>query len=420
MSTSILKDTLVLVLAGGQGERLYPLTRDRAKPAVPFGGIYRIIDFTLSNCLNSGCSRIYVLTQYKSFSLDRHIVLGWSGLFNNPEIGNYIHILPPQQRTGQTWYLGTADAIYQNIYTLEREKPKRVMILAGDHIYKMNYAEMVQFHVDHEADLTVSCVTVEKKEANQLGIAVTDEDHRIQGFQEKPKENPATIPGEPTRCYASMGIYVFNTETLVRRISADSRRDSAHDFGKNIIPDMVAENSRVFAYPFKDENRKDIAYWRDVGTIDGYYEANMDLTEVNPLFNLYDENWPLRTYREQFPPAKFVFSEPNPEPGTSRRGQALDSLVASGVIVSGGTVEHSVLAPQVRINSFSSVKDSILMEGVSIGRYAKIRKAIIDKGVRIPEGTSIGYDLEADRARFTVTGNGVVVVPKEMPMSAVL
>ena len=411
MPNQLLKETLTLVLAGGQGERLYPLTRDRAKPAVPFGGIYRIIDFTLSNCLNSEMPRVYVLTQYKSFSLDRHIMLGWSTLFNNPEIGQYIHILPPQMRTGQNWYLGTADAIYQNIYTLEREKPERVLILAGDHIYKMNYAEMIRFHVEKKADLTIACVNVPKREANQLGIAVVDNENRIIGFQEKPKENPATIPGDPENCYASMGIYVFSTDALVRRVSMDSRKESAHDFGKNIIPDMLAENARVFAYPFKDENKKEVAYWRDVGTIDGYYEANMDLTAVNPLFDLYDDNWPIRTYREQFPPAKFVFSE------ADRKGMAMDSVVSGGVIVSGGTVEHSVLAPQVRVNSFSLVQDSILMEGVSIGRHAKVRKAIIDKGVRIPEGTMIGFDPESDRARFTVTANGVVVVPKEMPLS---
>jgi glucose-1-phosphate adenylyltransferase len=414
MPNTLLKETLTLILAGGQGERLYPLTRDRAKPAVPFGGIYRIIDFTLSNCLNSELHRIYVLTQYKSFSLDRHIQLGWSSLFNNQELNRYLHILPPQQRTGQAWYQGTADAIYQNIYTLERERPERVLILAGDHIYKMNYAEMVNYHVKNNADITISCIPVPVHEANQLGIVVVDAENRIIGFQEKPKENPATIPGDPDNCMASMGIYCFSTEPLVRRVAQDARRDTSHDFGKNIIPDMIKDGARVFAYPFRDENKKEQAYWRDVGTIDAYYEANMDLTSVTPFFNLYDDNWPIRTYREQFPPAKFVFNEHIG--AESRVGQALDSVISSGVIVSGGTVERSVLSPQVRINSFSHVADSILMEGVSIGRRARVRKAIIDKSVRIPEGTQIGYDLEADRARFTVTANGVIVVPKEMAL----
>ncbi|MCW8131536.1 MAG: glucose-1-phosphate adenylyltransferase [Planctomycetota bacterium] len=406
-------DTLVIIMAGGQGERLYPLTRDRAKPAVPFGGIYRIIDFTLSNCLNSGCMRMYVLTQYKSFSLERHITLGWNSVFNLPELGRRLNILPPQMRTSTSWYLGTADAIYQNIYTLERERPARVLLLAGDHIYKMDYSEMIRRHVEREAALTVACVEVEKDRANQLGIAVVDKENKIIGFQEKPRENPATIPGDPNHCLASMGIYVFNTDELVRRISQDARRDTAHDFGKNIIPEMVEQDCAVYAHPFKDENKKETKYWRDVGTIDSYYEANMDLIEVNPLFNLYDRDWPIRTYREQFPPAKFVFSDTGPN---ARRGQAVDSVVAAGTIVSGGTVEKSVLSPQVRVNSYSYVGESILMEGVNIGRHAKVRRAIIDKGVRIPEGTTIGYDLDADRQRFTVTANGIVVVPKEMAL----
>jgi len=410
---NILRDTLTIILAGGQGERLYPLTRDRAKPAVPFGGIYRIIDFTLSNCLNSGCARIYVLTQYKSFSLDRHLVLGWSQFFNSPEIGRYMHILPPQMRTGTSWYLGTADAIYQNIYTLERERPKRVLILAGDHIYKMDYAEMARCHVENNAALTVACMPVEKDRANQLGILRVDPKYQITGFQEKPKENPATIPGDPDRCLASMGIYIFETDDLVRRISQDARKNSEHDFGKNIIPDMVEQGEKVFGYLFKDENKKDTPYWRDVGTLDGYYEANMDLVSVNPQFNLYDRDWPIRTYQEQFPPAKFVFAESG---DVARRGAAHDSLVSSGAIVSGGQVMRSILSPQVRVNSFAVVEDSILMEGVNIGRHAKVRRAIIDKGVRIPEGTTIGHDPESDRRRFIVTQKGVVVVPKEMAL----
>ncbi|GMV82783.1 MAG: glucose-1-phosphate adenylyltransferase [Planctomycetota bacterium] len=414
MPADLLKETLTLILAGGQGERLYPLTRDRAKPAVPFGGIYRIIDFTLSNCLNSGCNRLYVLTQYKSFSLERHIHLGWDPIFNNMELGQYIHILPPQMRQGPQWYQGTADAIYQNIYTLERERPQRVLILAGDHVYKMNYHDMVQFHVERNAVLTVACVPIEKARANQLGIAVTDPSKRITGFQEKPKDHPATIPGDPEHCLASMGIYIFETEELVRRLSRDARRDTAHDFGKNIIPEMIEDGARVYAYPFKDENKKDLPYWRDVGTIDSYYDANLDLVTVNPLFNLYDSDWPLRTYQEQGPPAKFVFAGYGGD--ASRRGQALDSLVAHGVIVSGGTVERSILSPAVRVNSYSHVEESILMEGVNIGRHAHLRRAIIDKGVRIPEGTKIGYDLEEDRRRFIVTESGVVVVPKEMAL----
>jgi glucose-1-phosphate adenylyltransferase len=412
-ASNLLRETLTIILAGGQGERLYPLTRDRAKPAVPFGGIYRIIDFTLSNCLNSGCPRVYILTQYKSFSLDRHLILGWSPVFNHPERGSYLHILPPQMRMGNTWYLGTADAIFQNVYTLEREKPDRVLILAGDHIYKMDYGAMVNLHAQRQAVLTVACIPVNKSEASQLGIAVVDEQSRIKGFVEKPKSNPPTIPGDPDHCLASMGIYVFNTEELVRRVSRDARRDTAHDFGKNIIPEMVEDGARVYAYPFKDENKKEVPYWRDVGTRDGYYEANMDLIKADPLFNLYDDSWPIHTYYDRMPPAKFVHNETGVG---ARVGSAVDSVVSHGTIISGGRVERSVLSPQVRVNSFSLVEDSILMEGVDIGRHAKVRRAIIDKGVHIPEGATIGFDPELDARRFALSSNGVVLVPKEMPL----
>lgn len=411
MADHLWHDTLTLILAGGEGQRLYPLTRDRAKPAVPFGGIYRIVDFTLSNCLNSGCSRVYVLTQYKSFSLDRHLRRGWYPLFDQPELGRHLNIMPPQQRTGEGWYLGTADAINQNIYTLERERPKHVMILSGDHVYKMNYRELLQRHIDCNAELTVACVPVPKEEAFHFGIMATDADGRVVGFQEKPRENPATLPDNPDRCLASMGVYIFRTETLVRRVTHDARlKSSAHDFGKNIIPDMVAAGEAVHAMPFGDMNKKAQPYWRDVGTLDSYYEANMDLVSVSPLLNLYDEDWPIRTCREHVPPAKFVFADPE----GLRRGQAFDSLVSAGVIVSGGTVVRSILSPNVRINSYSVVEDAVLMNGVDVGRHAVVRRAIVDKRVCIPPGTHIGCNPKEDRRRFAVTASGIVVVPKEM------
>ena len=286
-----------------------------------------------------------------------------------------------------------------------------MLILAGDHIYKMNYAKMIEAHVAKNASLTIACVNVPKSEANQLGIAVTNEDHQIIGFQEKPKKDPATIPGNPEQCFASMGIYVFSTDELVRRVSQDSRQESAHDFGKNVIPAMVNDGARVFAYPFKDENKKEVAYWRDVGTMDAYFDANMDLTGINPLFNLYDESWQVRTYREPAPPVKFVFSEAGAI-GAARRGEALESVISPGTIISGGTVERSVLSPHVRVNSYSHVEDCILMEGVNVGRHARIRKAIVDKGVNIPEGVTIGHNLDEDRKRFAVSAGGVVIVPK--------
>lgn len=401
-----MKNVLTLVLAGGKGTRLEPLTRDRAKPAVPFGGLYRIIDFPLSNCLNSDLRRILVLTQYKARSLDRHIATGWGYL--SRELDEYIDVLPPQQRLDETWYQGTADAIYQNIYTIEKANPKYVLILAGDHIYKMDYGEMIRAHIEKEADLTVGCLPVLAKESIHFGVMQVDAGERIVGFREKPKD-PATIPGEPDKILASMGIYVFTARLMYELLCQDATRpDSQHDFGKNIIPTMI-DKYRVHGYRFRDKNQKPDAYWRDVGTLDAYYQANMDLIQVVPELNLYDQVWPIRTNQPQLPPPKFVFYEE----GTGRRGEAHDSIVCSGCIVSGGHIIRSILSPNVRINSFAHVEDSILFTGVDVGRGARIRRAIIDKDVRIPKDAIIGYDLEHDRRRgFTITEQGIVVIAK--------
>jgi glucose-1-phosphate adenylyltransferase len=399
-------NVLALILAGGKGERLHPLTIHRAKPAVPFGGKFRIIDFTLSNCINSHVRRIVVITQYKSFSLDRHLALGWEHLLN-PELGEYIFTIPPQQRIDDRWYEGTADAVFQNIYLIEKENPPYILILSGDHIYKMNYAEMFDFHLTREAIGTVATIKVPKKAASSLGIVETDGDFRIIGFKEKPAD-PVTIPGDPEHCFASMGIYLFNKEDIINELRADSGKSSAHDFGKNILPEML-HTGKLFAYEFKDENKKEAKYWRDVGTIDSYWESNMDLVAVDPQFNLYDSEWPLRTNQGQYPPAKFVFAQ---EYKGGRLGIALDSIVCGGCIISGGRVQNSVLSPSVRINSYVDVRESILMENVQIGRNCKIRRAVIDKDVYVPAGTTIGYDLEADKERFFVSEGGVVVIPK--------
>lgn len=398
---------MTFIMAGGKGERLYPLTKDRTKPAVPFGGIYRIIDFTLSNCINSGLRKIYVLTQYKSASLQRHIRLGWNILPS--ELAQFIELLPAQQRISETWYLGTADAIYQNLYTLELDKPDEVLILAGDHIYKMNYYTLVDFHRQAQADLTVGVVEVDKEKSAHLGVLEVDSMGRVIGFQEKPSK-PKTIPNNPDKIYASMGIYVFNLPVIENELQEDSRKkDSAHDFGRDIIPQMLKKGLKVVAFNFVDENKREAQYWRDIGTVDAYYEANMDLVEVNPIFNLYDKDWPIRTYQEQFPPLKTVHSG---EEIAGRVGLALDSLISGGCVVSGGRVQRSILSPNVRINSYSEVYDSILMEGVNVGRYAKIKKAIIDKDVNIPQGAVIGYDHQEDKKRFHVTESGIVVVAK--------
>jgi glucose-1-phosphate adenylyltransferase len=400
---SAIHETMVMLLAGGQGERLYPLTKDRAKPAVPFGGSYRIIDFALSNCVNSGMRRIQVMTQYKSFSLQRHIKAAWD-LFN-PLMGEYVDVIPPQQRNVKRWYSGTADAIFQNIYMLEQERPQWVVILSGDHIYKMDYAKMLDFHLRNEADLTISCTTVPKAEAARLGIAGADESGRITRFVEKPKD-PPTLPHDPTSSYASMGVYIFSTDVLVRRIIEDIKQDTEHDFGKNIIPQMVKDGDRVFAYPFVDENKGDEVYWRDIGTLASYYDVNMDLVQASPLFNLYDDTWPIHRRHQPGPPAKTVSH------GSDRIANAHDSLLGTGTIVSGSNVERSILGPRCFVHSWAKVEDCILFDDVEIGRHCQIRRAIIDKHVKIPAGTRIGHDIEEDRKRFTVTPEGVVVIPK--------
>ena len=401
---------LAMILAGGRGERLHPLTIHRAKPAVPFGGIYRIIDFSLSNCINSSIRKIAVLPQYKSLSLDKHLRLAWN-LFSG-ELNEYIISVPPQQRVGDKWYQGTADAIYQNIYMIEKDAPDHVLVLAGDHIYKMDYAEMFRFHKENTADATVAAIETPRTNATAFGIVEVDRRSRIVGFEEKPKE-PRPIPGRPGIAFASMGIYLFNTKTLLEYLKSDALQDTAHDFGKNIIPQMM-KTARVCAYNFKDENKKEAKYWRDVGTIDAYWEANMDLVRVDPLLNLYDKAWPIRTYQAQNPPAKFVFAQ---EKKGGRLGIALDSIVAHGCIVSGGRVQNSVLSPNVRVNSYSEVRDSILMENVDIGRHSRIRRAIIDKDVVIPPKTEIGYNLENDKKRYHVTPSGIVVIAKGTEVS---
>jgi len=402
----MMRKVLTFIMAGGKGERLLPLTKDRTKPAVPFGGIYRIIDFTLSNCINSGMRKIYILTQYKSASLQKHIRLGWN--FLPSELNQFIELLPAQQRIGDSWYLGTADAIYQNLYTLDMDKPDEVLILAGDHIYKMNYYAMIDVHREQDADLTVGVVEVDKTKSKHLGVIEADAAGKVIGFQEKPI-NPKTIPGKANKIYGSMGIYVFNQSVLMQELLEDAKNHkSSHDFGKDIIPQMLKKGMKVGLYDFRKKNNEE-EYWRDIGTIDAYYEANMELIQVNPTFNLYDQEWPLRTFQEQYPPVKTVHSGDKEE---GRVGLMLDSIVSEGCVVSGGRVQRSILAPNVRINSFSEVYDSILMESVNVGRYAKIKRAIIDKDVNIPQGTIIGFNLEEDKKRFFVSESGIVVVAK--------
>ncbi len=401
------QQAVAVVLAGGQGERLWPLTRDRAKPAVPFGGIYRIVDVTLSNCINSGLRRIFVLTQYKALSLNRHIRRGWAPLMG---LGDFIEVLPPQMRVSQSWYQGTADAVYQNIYSIGSERSNFVFILSGDHIYKMNYQKMLDQHIATGADVTVAVIEMDAAEAaSRFGVLEVDREGRIVGFEEKPAE-PKRSPYHEEKCLASMGVYVFNTQSLIPILIADAEDAlSRHDFGRDILPKILSRH-RVWSYNFLDENKKEALYWRDVGTVDAYFEANMDLISVSPIFNLYDKGWPLNTWQQQYPPPKFVFAAPE------RMGVALDSIVAGGSVISGGRVLRSVLGYDVRVNSFSEVEDSILYNHVNVGRHSRIRRAIIDRHVDLPEGTTIGYDLESDRRQYHVSENGIVVVVREESM----
>lgn len=404
-----MRGVLAVVLAGGKGERLEPLTRDRTKPAVPFGGAYRIIDFTLSNCLNSGLRRILVLTQYKAASLDRHISRGWQ--FLCPELGEFIATLPPEQRIGEHWYQGTADAVYQNIYTIERARPEHVLILSGDHIYTMDYSRLLRDHVEHDADCTIACIPVPVEDASRFGIMETDATGRVVRFTEKPA-NPTPMADDPGNCLASMGIYVFKAGFLFNELDRDATEmESKRDFGRNVIPSII-DSRLVRAFSFSDDEGN-ARYWRDVGTVDAYYDANMDLVSVHPHLNLYNRSWPIRTYNAPNPPAKFVFAESDTDP--PRVGTAIDSVVCPGTVVSGGRVERSILSPLVRVNSYAQVEESILFEGVCVGRHARIRRAIIDKHVQIPEGAEIGFDHEQDRANgWSVTESGLVTIAKSV------
>jgi glucose-1-phosphate adenylyltransferase len=402
------RKALSIILAGGRGTRLDPLTRDRAKPAVPFGGPYRIIDFALSNCINSGLRRILVLTQYKALSLSRHIDQGWRFLCR--ELDEFVDVIPPQQMYGEHWYSGTADAVYQNVFAIERTQAEVALILAGDHIYKMNYGLMIQDHMDSKADLTIACLSVPSHQAREFGVMAIDRNHRIVDFVEKP-ETPPEIPDSPGMSLASMGIYVFSTRLMFDVLMQDvamRREKTTRDFGRDIIPEMIRQGYHVKAHPFKDENRKEQAYWRDVGTLDAYYDASMDLIAPDPLLNIYDRNWPIQTFSPPIPPPKFVLDMPG------RRGFATNSIICPGVIVSGSEVHRSIVGTHSRIRSYALVEDSILFDEVVIGRGAKVRKAVLDKNVYVPEGFTIGHDQELDRSRgLTISPEGLTIVAKD-------
>jgi glucose-1-phosphate adenylyltransferase len=421
-----MKKSLAVIMAGGKGERLMPLTKNRSKPAIPFGGIYQLIDLTLSNCINSAIYKIIVLPQYKSQTLMQHLEYGWN-IFSH-DLGHYLKVAPPQMMAGEKWYQGTADSIRQNIYLIEQENPDYVLILSGDHVCKMDYTLFRDYHEKHDADVTVSVIEARKELSKEYGVLEVDESFQVTGFQEKPA-NPKTIPSDNSRILASMGIYIFKTEVLLELLKQDDRADFGHD----ILPDIL-NKMKVMAYPYKKQNRiadrifttdeegnrsevleeraRDSGYWRDVGTLDAYWNANMDLTGVDPYFNMYGRMWPIRTHQRQFPPVKTVFSHNNGN-SVKRVGTALDSLVAHGSILSGGTVHNSVLSYNVLVQSWATVEESVIMENVVIGRYAKIKKAIISEGVKIPHHMEIGFDPVKDRERFTVTPRGITVVTRE-------
>ncbi|MCS7253319.1 MAG: glucose-1-phosphate adenylyltransferase [Armatimonadetes bacterium] len=392
-----MRDVLTLILAGGAGQRLYPLTKNRAKPAVPFGGVYRIIDFTLSNCINSGMRRIYVLTQHKSISLDRHLREAWQ-IFR-PEFGEFLETVPPQQFIVSRWYAGTADAVFQNIHLLEEERPRYVLILSGDHVYRMDYRVLLDWHIAKEADLTIACIDVERSEASRYGVMEVDRDFRVVGFSEKPR-NPKPMLGSTERCLISMGIYVFRTESLVRAVIRDAKRESEHDFGKNIIPDMV-ERTKVFAFPVRECLPESMHYWRDIGTVDSYYDAHMELLQPSPQFDLFDQSWRIRTHIGQHAPTLI----------SGNKCRIESSIISPGTIVNDATIIRSVISYGVRIGANATVMDSILLPGVTVGENVFLNRTIVDEDITIPQNTVIGVDLESDSKQFFATKCGVVVIP---------
>jgi glucose-1-phosphate adenylyltransferase len=402
----ITRDTVALVLAGGRGTRLGALTSHRVKPAVPFGGKYRLIDFPLSNCMNSGIRRVGVLTQYKSHSLLAHLSDAWG--FLRREFNEFVEVMPAQQRTGPGWYEGTADAVYQNLDIIRAHAPQFVLVLGGDHVYKMDYGAMLGYHVERGADVTIGCVEVPLAEASEFGVMDTNASGRVGAFQEKPAQ-PAAIPGKPGYALASMGIYVFNTDYLIEALTADGRRlESTHDFGKDVLPTALAEGRKVCAFPFRDLQGNTLGYWRDVGNVDAYWHANLELTGISPPLDVYDKDWPIWTHQVQAPPAKFIFDE------ARRRGLAVDSMIAGGCIVSGAEVRRSLLFPFVRVDEHGRIEECFVLADARIGRDCRIRRAIIETGCRIPDGERIGFDLEQDRQRFEVSREGIVLVTPEM------